>query len=396
MAAIALCYAGLCCEGLDRHLRRATRLLVRELDRQILADGGHASRNPRIVVDLLFDLLPLRQMYASREVDTPEVLLNAIDRMLPMVRMFRHGDGTLSHFNGMGVTAADHLATLLTYDDMRSQPIHRAPYSGYERLEAGRSLLVADVGRLPPTRLSQEAGAGTLSFEFSSGPQRIVVNCGTPCIANDAHRPGRPLVGGPFHGVDRRGLVEPVRGRQGPLARPRPRPLAPAPHRPGGARRARDACTTERTERDRVQSLSASHDAYRRRFGVVHERRWQLSPDGHRLEGEDTFRGDTPIAARTEALIRFHLAPGIRASRRPGRPGRHAGPAQPGGLAVRGQSRRGLRGGQHLPRHRRRHAPHGADRPGGAADRDLQRALALRAPDPRAPGAPDGAGPELL
>ena len=57
----------------------------------------------------------------------PEALLHAIDRMLPMVRLFRHGDGTLSHFNGMGVTAADHLATLLTYDDMRSQPIHHAP-----------------------------------------------------------------------------------------------------------------------------------------------------------------------------------------------------------------------------------------------------------------------------
>ncbi|MGO4447275.1 hypothetical protein AB4Z42_28515, partial [Mycobacterium sp. 2YAF39] len=100
MAAIALCYAGLCCEGLDRNLRRASRLLGRELERQILADGGHASRNPRVIVDLLFDLLPLRQMFASREVDTPESLLHAIDRMLPMVRLFRHGDGTLSHFNG--------------------------------------------------------------------------------------------------------------------------------------------------------------------------------------------------------------------------------------------------------------------------------------------------------
>ncbi len=314
MAAIALCYAGLCCEGLDRHLRRATRLLVRELDRQILADGGHASRNPRIVVDLLFDLLPLRQMYASREVDTPEVLLNAIDRMLPMVRMFRHGDGTLSHFNGMGVTAADHLATLLTYDDMRSQPIHRAPYSGYERLEAGRSLLVADVGRLPPTRLSQEAGAGSLSFEFSSGPQRIVVNCGTPCIANDGIvQAARSSAAHSTVSIDEvsssrfvavkgfwldRALARWLLRRIGPVALAGPETLQ-----------------TERTERDRVQSLSASHDAYRRRFGVVHERRWQLSPDGHRLEGEDTFRGDTPIAARTEALIRFHLAPGIRASR---------------------------------------------------------------------------------
>src|SRR4029453_211210 len=67
MAAIALCCGGLCCEGLEAPLRRATRLLARELDRQILPDGGHASRNPRLIVDLLFDLLPLRQMFASRE-----------------------------------------------------------------------------------------------------------------------------------------------------------------------------------------------------------------------------------------------------------------------------------------------------------------------------------------
>src|SRR5690606_33786986 len=102
MAAIALCYAGLCSEGLDKTLKRASRLLARELDRQILPDGGHASRKPTVVVELLFDLLPLRQMFASREVDTPEALLHAIDRLLPMVRLFRHPDGTLSLFNGMG------------------------------------------------------------------------------------------------------------------------------------------------------------------------------------------------------------------------------------------------------------------------------------------------------
>ena len=211
-----------------------SRLLARELDRQILADGGHASRNPRVVVDLLFDLLPLRQMFASREVDTPEALLHAIDRMLPMVRLFRHGDGTLSHFNGMGVTAADHLATLLTYDDMRSQPIHHAPHSGYERMEAGRSLLVADVGASPPIRLSTEADAGCLSFEFSSGAQRIVVNCGTPRIANDAILAGLPLDGGAFDRIHRRRLVVPSGRREGPLARPGRGRLAPRPDRPGG------------------------------------------------------------------------------------------------------------------------------------------------------------------
>ncbi|MGO4706685.1 heparinase II/III family protein [Microvirga sp. 2MCAF38] len=317
MAAIALCYAGLCCEGLEGSLRRASRLLTRELERQILVDGGHASRNPQIVVDLLFDLLPLRQMFASREVDTPEALLHAIDRMLPMVRLFRHGDGTLSHFNGMGVTAADHLATLLTYDDMRSQPIHHAPHSGYERLEAGRSLVVADVGGAPPTLLSAAACAGCLSFEFSSGTQRIVVNCGTPRIASDAllqasrstpaHSTAaiNEISSCQFVGVKGlwldRVIGEWLLRRIGPVVLSAP-----------------ENVVAERTERDRVQGLNASHDGYLQSFGIRHERRWQLSPDGNMLEGEDIFWGEGEVPHDSEAVIRFHLAPGVKASRAQG------------------------------------------------------------------------------
>ena len=317
MAAIALCYAGLCCEGLERHLRRASRLLGRELERQILADGGHASRNPRVIVDLLFDLLPLRQMFASREVDTPEALLNAIDRMLPMVRMFRHGDGTLSHFNGMGVTAADHLATLLTYDDMRSQPIQHAPHSGYERMEAGRTLLVVDVGAPPPTALSAEAGAGCLSFEFSSASQRIVVNCGTPRIAGDAIlQASRSTAAHSTASINDISSCQMVGDRGNWLNRAIARWLLRriGPVVLSGPERV----TAERSEREHAQILTASHDGYRSRFGLTHERRLQLAPKGNALEGEDIFWGEGNAAATAEAVIRFHLAPGIKASRAQG------------------------------------------------------------------------------
>jgi len=70
--------------------------------------------------------------------------------MLPMLRLFRHHDGTLAHFNGMGPTPADHLATILIYDDVRAQPMRHAPHSGYERLQAGTALMIADVGSAPP------------------------------------------------------------------------------------------------------------------------------------------------------------------------------------------------------------------------------------------------------
>jgi len=316
-AAIGLCYAGLCCEGLDGTLRRATRLLSRELDRQILPDGGHASRNPRVLIELLFDLLPLRQMFASRAVDTPEALLHAVDRMLPMLRLFRHPDDTLAHFNGMGVTAADHLATLLTYDDMRSKPIRHAPHSGYERLEAGRSLLIADVGRPPPTDLSAEASASCLAFEFSSGRERIIVNCGLPRSG------GGPVVQAArstaAHSTAAMGDVSSTRflSMQGfwferRLARWLLSRLGPVALAGPGA------VSVERGEREGGPILAASHDGYRPLYGLTHERRWRLAQEGRRLDGEDLFVPHGRIADGAEAVIRFHLAPGIRASRAQG------------------------------------------------------------------------------
>src|SRR5665647_3375899 len=98
---IALCYASLCLANQGRHIRTATRQLSDELQRQILPDGGHISRNPGALIELLIDLLPLRQTFAARNIAPPPALLNAIDRMMPMLRFFRHGDGAFALFNGM-------------------------------------------------------------------------------------------------------------------------------------------------------------------------------------------------------------------------------------------------------------------------------------------------------
>src|SRR5262249_58955962 len=43
---IALIYAALCMQNQSRHIPSATAKLNEELDRQILPDGGHISRNP--------------------------------------------------------------------------------------------------------------------------------------------------------------------------------------------------------------------------------------------------------------------------------------------------------------------------------------------------------------
>ena len=182
---IALCYASLCLANQARHIRVATRKLSEELQRQVLPDGGHISRNPCALIELLIDLLPLRQTFAARNIPPPTALLNAIDRMMPMLRFFRHGDGSFALFNGMSSAPSDLLATLLAYDDTHGAPMASMPHSGFQRLDAGDTTVIMDSGAPPPANVGQDAHAGCLSFELSSGPSR-----NHPELRHPLHRAG--------------------------------------------------------------------------------------------------------------------------------------------------------------------------------------------------------------
>lgn len=308
--AIALAYAGLCCEGCATMGRGATKILKRELDAQILADGGHVGRNPRVVLDLLLDLLPLKQVYLARGVDPPEALIRAIDRMPPMLRLLRHGDGTLSHFNGMGSTPVDHLTTLLFYDESRASPLQRGLISGYERLEAAGLVLVADVGAPPPPFVAHEASAGCLSFELTSGEARIVVNLGAPRDRTDPiAQAARATAAHATLSLDRASSARFASDAKG-LSR---LPAAWLRRRIGDL--LVEGPSDPTVERPEPLRLKARHDGWAKAFGVLHERRLVLQPDGERLSGEDLLlpaRGGLPPLP---AVVRFHLHPSVRASR---------------------------------------------------------------------------------
>ena len=301
-ARVALAFAALSLPAPASALRAATRNLADELDRQILPDGGHISRNPLAVLEILADLLPLRQTYANQAEQPPAALMGAIDRMLPALRFFRHSDGSLARFNGMGATIHDRIAAVLRHDDTAGQPLLHAPHSGYERLAAGGVTVIADTGAAPPTEVSGAAHAGCLSFEMSSGRQHYVVNAGVDTYGAAEFRPlarataahstatvndtssarfshsarvldliGTPLIGGPARVESRR--IDDT-GRQG---------------------------------------FVAGHDGYVRRFGILHERELTLSADGDVLAGRDRFLrpdgGPVRNDGRDFVAVRFHVHP---------------------------------------------------------------------------------------
>ncbi len=309
LTAIALCFASLCIAGEQRLLRFATRKLEEELNRQILPDGGHISRNPGALIEILIDLLPLRQSFEARSVPPPPALMNAIDRMMPMLRFFRHGDGSFAYFNGMGATPGDMLATVLAYDDARGSPVANAAHSGYQRIEASQCLVIADTGKPPPMSVSQEAHAGCLSFEFSHARNRIVINCGMPAMSREAWRKAARATAA--HSTVTFNNESSCKFLSGDAyQRLMGTPII------GGPRDVKVA----RGERDGSVVVRASHDGYASRYKIMHQRSWRLAQDGARLDGEDVFfapdGGDVPKKVPDLFAIRFHLHPNIKASRR--------------------------------------------------------------------------------
>jgi uncharacterized heparinase superfamily protein len=305
---IAQCYASLCLANQAKHIRSASRKISDELQRQILPDGGHISRNPGALIDLLIDLLPLRQTFAARNIAPPPALLNAIDRMMPMLRFFRHGDGTIALFNGMSGTPSDLLATLLAYDDTHGTPMASMPHTGFQRLDAGAMTVIVDTGSPPPPNVSHEAHAGCLSFELSSGASRIVINCGMPSTGRDnwrafarstvAHSTLAFADASSCQFVELSAMKKFLHG-------------APITSGPEIVENFREAVTNG-------VLLTTSHDGYLPRFGVIHRRVLMISPEGTRLDGEDTIspsqggriKGNDPTYA-----LRFHLHPSVKANR---------------------------------------------------------------------------------
>lgn len=304
-ARIALAFAALSLPVSPSTLRNATRGLAIELERQILPDGGHVSRNPQAVLELLADLLPLRQTYASQGITPPQALIGAVERMLPALRFFRHQDGSLAHFNGMGATIADRVAAILRHDDTAGAPLFDARHSGYQRMVAGQTTIIADTGPLPPMDLSADAHAGCLSFEMSSGRQQIIVNSGIDSYGPDDYRTLARLTAAHSTAVinDTSSCRFNADTAAGHLLGTT---IVAGPRR----------VDCKRLDDDERQMFRASHDGYYARFGLLHLREISLSRDGNLVEGRDRIcrPGGKPARPgdRHQVALRFHLHPDIR------------------------------------------------------------------------------------
>lgn len=269
----------------------------------VLPDGGMANRAPvdgLALADLLLFTAGAPEAVGTR---APPLFADTLARLAPALRGLMLGDGQIGAWHGgalIGSTALERLARKVpTGTELR----RGGRWSGYHRLSAGRSVVVVDAGPPPSARLSNHGHAGTLAFEMSDGPDRLITNCGG------------------MHGL--------------------PAPLPPALGAALATTAAHSTLVIADTNSTRIredgtlgtgveevtlnlrgtgegQLIETSHNGYARRFGLMVRRRLFLVADGSELVGEDLIEAAPVRLLRRRSDrhfdVRFHLGPGVSAT----------------------------------------------------------------------------------
>ena len=155
------------------------------LEKQLLPDGGHISRNPLIQLFILKDLIDIRAALSKKGVETTH-FGQIINYIAPMARLFRHGDGRLARF--LGSASQEEISLLpenvsvsfidmcLSLADSARRPPTYADDMGYIRCVNESGILLFSTKPENPYSANDINNANIMNFEWSYDRQMIVQN----------------------------------------------------------------------------------------------------------------------------------------------------------------------------------------------------------------------------
>jgi uncharacterized heparinase superfamily protein len=293
--------AGLLIAGGDPRRSFGEAGLIKALASGFAADGGLICRTPANQLEAVALLSLLLSVYDARDCAPPAPLFEVLPRAVRALLGVTLGDGGLSSWQGGAPVAAADVDAVIAASGVRTRPLRQARDWGYQRMQAGNTIVIADAAPPPIARVSGGGCASTLAFELSDGAHRVIVNC------------GGGIAGGTFLSA---GLAEGLRTTAAHSTLTLADSNSTALHSDGTLGKGVAEVTLDRQELEGSSRIEASHDGYAKRYGLIHSRTLSLSGDGRELKGEDVL---LPAGKRSKPMtaalaVRFHLAPGIEAT----------------------------------------------------------------------------------
>lgn len=289
LAAIALVGVALCGDASEEEVVARIRRVHRLLDAQIDDDGLHLSRSAKLQVQLLVELVTVRQALRRSHEQYANEFTEVLESMHRALDAISLGTGEPGYFNGTGQMPHDLIVAVQAQSPARARATGIA--GGYGRLIHGRSIVVADSGLVPPPEYARHAHAGALAFEFSHGRDLVVCNCGPAPAGLETNaqlfRQGIAHSTPTINALSAAAVVQggPLAGRLVPIGR-----------------------EPEIGSDEADHSLVLRTHSFEERFGVTIERRLTLLAEGQTLVGQDRLlRRRSHVSGA--CAIRFHLAP---------------------------------------------------------------------------------------
>ncbi len=164
------------------HLEKALCLAV-------LDDGGLVNGHCVTLVGILRDLLDIRMALRMAQVAEPPIMGEMISRIVPVIRLLRHGDGLLSSFEGQATPWQIAYGTYLNSEalvdmalsltDIKSPNIKHQCKMSYHRLQHKSTMLVLNTQPNLHSHTQAYGGKGLniFQFELSQKRQRIITLC---------------------------------------------------------------------------------------------------------------------------------------------------------------------------------------------------------------------------
>ncbi len=243
----------------DKNLiKLARKILLAELEEQILEDGAHFELSPMyhlIILQRALDGYNLLRNNEHNLQDVEQKLKSVIQKMVNWLHTLMFGNGDIPMFNDSVSGQALSPTIIMEYAKQQGFTPSKISLSdsGYRKLESDNFELIADVGNIAPTYQPGHAHADALSYVMYYQGKPMIVDCGISTYEkNNQRRIERSTA---FHNT-----VVIRDTNQSDIW--------------GGFRVGKRAKTTINI--DAENKILASNDGYAR-FGVIHKRSWETT-----------------------------------------------------------------------------------------------------------------------
>jgi hypothetical protein len=161
--------------------RRSKKILTRELNEQILNDGGHFELSPmyhQIIIYKLIDCIQLIEFNEWKKDDLLLILKQKASNMLSWLDMITYKNGSIPLLNDSANDIAPPSESIFSYAKTLniSWGNTNLSDSGYRKWNDKNTEIIMDIGQIGPDYIPSHAHADTFNFEFYYKKNPIIVD----------------------------------------------------------------------------------------------------------------------------------------------------------------------------------------------------------------------------